>query len=163
MHYYQKFRCCGHPTEYKWTFPNTPKLWFRYWDEWCHTYTKKVWHKMKLSGKSWAGFSSRFKSVLGEKGKETGLAFILVSEWVGWGVLYALFELPTRLYRLPGWLAVEESACQWRSCRRPGFSLWVGKTTGERKTHLRILAWRLPWTQEPGGLQSMELQRIRHH
>ena len=86
---------------------------------------------MKLSGKSWAGFSSRLKSVLGEKGKETGLATILVSEWVGWGVLYVLFELPTRLYRLPRWLSVKESACQCRSCRRPGFSLWVGKTTGE--------------------------------
>ena len=25
-----------------------------------------------------------------------------------------------------------------------------------------ILAWRIPWTEEPGGLQSMELQRVRH-
>ena len=25
-----------------------------------------------------------------------------------------------------------------------------------------ILAWKTPWTEEPGGLQSMELQRIRH-
>ena len=24
------------------------------------------------------------------------------------------------------------------------------------------LAWRLPWTEEPGGLQSMALQRVRH-
>ena len=28
--------------------------------------------------------------------------------------------------------------------------------------HFRILAWRIPWTEEPGGLQSMELQRVRH-
>ena len=26
--------------------------------------------------------------------------------------------------------------------------------------HSSILAWRIPWTQEPGGLQSMELQRV---
>ena len=26
-----------------------------------------------------------------------------------------------------------------------------------------ILAWRIPWTEEPGGLQSMGLQRVRHH
>ena len=26
--------------------------------------------------------------------------------------------------------------------------------------HSRILAWRIPWTEEPGGLQSMELQRV---
>ena len=25
-------------------------------------------------------------------------------------------------------------------------------------THSNILAWRIPWTEEPGGLQSMELQ-----
>ena len=25
-----------------------------------------------------------------------------------------------------------------------------------------ILAWRIPWTEEPGGLQSMGLQRVEH-
>ena len=25
-----------------------------------------------------------------------------------------------------------------------------------------ILAWRIPWTEEPGGLQSMQLKRVRH-
>ena len=30
-------------------------------------------------------------------------------------------------------------------------------------THYSILAWRIPWTEEPGGLQSMGLQRVRHH
>ena len=29
-------------------------------------------------------------------------------------------------------------------------------------THPSILAWRIPCTEEPGGLQSMESQRIRH-
>ena len=29
-------------------------------------------------------------------------------------------------------------------------------------THSSILAWETPWTKEPGGLQSMDLQRIRH-
>ena len=29
-------------------------------------------------------------------------------------------------------------------------------------THSRILAWRIPWTGEPGGLQSMGSQRVRH-
>ena len=27
--------------------------------------------------------------------------------------------------------------------------------------HSSILAWRIPWTEEPGGLQTMELQRVR--
>ena len=29
-------------------------------------------------------------------------------------------------------------------------------------THSYILAWRIPWTEEPERLQSVELQRIRH-
>ena len=28
--------------------------------------------------------------------------------------------------------------------------------------HSSILAWRIPWTEEPGGLESMGVQRIRH-
>ena len=28
--------------------------------------------------------------------------------------------------------------------------------------HSSILAWRIPWTEEPGGLQSMRLQRVGH-
>ena len=31
-----------------------------------------------------------------------------------------------------------------------------------KATHSSILAWRTPWTEEPGGLQSMGSQRIRH-
>ena len=30
-------------------------------------------------------------------------------------------------------------------------------------THSSILAWRIPWTEEPGGLQSIGLQRVRHN
>ena len=30
-------------------------------------------------------------------------------------------------------------------------------------THSRILAWKIPWTEEPGGLQSMGLQRVGHN
>ena len=30
-------------------------------------------------------------------------------------------------------------------------------------THSSILAWRIPWTEEPGGLQSMGLQRVEHN
>ena len=29
-------------------------------------------------------------------------------------------------------------------------------------THSGILAWRIPWTQEPGGLQSIGLKRVGH-
>ena len=28
--------------------------------------------------------------------------------------------------------------------------------------HSSVLAWRIPWSEEPGGLQSMRLQRVAH-
>ena len=36
----------------------------------------------------------------------------------------------------------------------------LGKGTA---THSNILAWEIPWTEEPGGLQSMGSQRVRHN
>ena len=33
----------------------------------------------------------------------------------------------------------------------------------EMATHSCILAWRIPWTEEPGGLQSVGSQRVRHN
>ena len=30
-------------------------------------------------------------------------------------------------------------------------------------THSSILAWRIPWTEEPGGLQSIGSQRVKHN
>ena len=45
---------------------------------------------------------------------------------------------------------------------------WVRSLTWEDSleegmaTHSSILAWRIPWTEEPGGLQSMQLQRVGH-
>ena len=39
---------------------------------------------------------------------------------------------------------------------------WVDPLEKEKATHSSILSWRIPWTEEPGGLQSMGLQRIGH-
>ena len=33
----------------------------------------------------------------------------------------------------------------------------------EMATHSRILAWRIPWAEGPGGLRSMGLQRVGHN
>ena len=38
-----------------------------------------------------------------------------------------------------------------------------GRSPGEEMaTHSSILAWRIPWTEEPGGLQSIRSHRVRH-
>ena len=34
---------------------------------------------------------------------------------------------------------------------------------GELAAHSSILAWGIPWTEEPGGLQSIGLQKVRHN
>ena len=39
---------------------------------------------------------------------------------------------------------------------------WENPLQKELATHSNILAWRIPWTEEHGGLQSMGLQRVRH-
>ena len=39
---------------------------------------------------------------------------------------------------------------------------WEDPLEEDIATHSSILAWELPWTEEPGGLQSMETQRVRH-
>ena len=45
----------------------------------------------------------------------------------------------------------------------PGMIPELGRSPGEGNvTHSNILARRIPWTEEPGGLQSMGSQRVRH-
>ena len=39
---------------------------------------------------------------------------------------------------------------------------WEDPLEKEMGTHSRILAWRIPWTEEPGGLQSVGSHRVRH-
>ena len=52
----------------------------------------------------------------------------------------------------------KESTCQCRRCR---FHTWVGKMPWRRNwlTHSSILAWRSPWPEEPGRVQSLGSQK----
>ena len=52
----------------------------------------------------------------------------------------------------------------------PAMQKTLGSTLGQEDalekgmaTHSNILAWRIPWTEEPDGLQSTGLQRVRHN
>ena len=36
------------------------------------------------------------------------------------------------------------------------------RAPGEEHVHSNILAWRIPWIEEPGGLQSIGSQRVRY-
>ena len=54
----------------------------------------------------------------------------------------------------------KESAC---SAGDLGQSLgWEDPLEEGMATHSSVLVWRIPWREEPGGLQSMGLQRVGH-
>ena len=64
------------------------------------------------------------------------------------------------LYGLPLWLTVKNLPVMpetWVLSLDQEDPLEKGMTT-----HSSILAWRIPWTEEPGRLQSMALQRVGH-
>ena len=39
---------------------------------------------------------------------------------------------------------------------------WEDPLEESMAIHFSTFAWRIPWTEEPGGLQSMELQKVGH-
>ena len=58
---------------------------------------------------------------------------------------------------LPWWLSGKESAGD-----KGSISGSEDPLEKEMATHSSILAWRIPWTEESGGLQSTGLQRVGH-
>ena len=60
------------------------------------------------------------------------------------------------------WLRWEKIHLQ---CRRPGFNPWLGKIPWRRAWQPTpvFLPGQSPWTEEPGGLQSMGSQRVGHN
>ena len=56
-----------------------------------------------------------------------------------------------RLKRLPGMWEIQVRSMGWED-----------PLEKEMAPHSRTLAWRIPWTGEPGGLQSMGSQRVGH-
>ena len=65
---------------------------------------------------------------------------------------------------LPRWLRVKESACNAGATGEVGSIPGSGRSPGGGQGNpLHILAWRIPWTEEPGGLQSIGAQRVGHY
>ena len=64
---------------------------------------------------------------------------------------------------LPRWLRGKESACNAGATGEVGSIPGSGRSPGGGQGNpLHILAWRIPWTEEPGGLQSIGAQRVGH-
>ena len=70
------------------------------------------------------------------------------------------------LYTRPCGASGKELPCQCRRCKRRRFYPWVGRIPWRRAwqpTHISVLAWRIPLTEEPGRLQSIGAQRVGHN
>ena len=66
----------------------------------------------------------------------------------------------TCILSFPGSSAGEESTCNVGDLGSiPG---WEDPLEEGMAIHFSILAWRIPWTEKPGGLQSIGWQRVRH-
>ena len=106
----------------------------------------------------WAGlWDSQVQGQVSEKQEH----FWDSSLWADSDIFWSLFFIWSDCFHiefvgLPWWLRV----CL--QCKRPMF---LGREDPLEKgmaTHSSILAWRIPWTEESGGLQSMWLQRVGH-
>ena len=64
----------------------------------------------------------------------------------------------------PGGASGKQSTCQCRRCKRHRFSSlhWKDPLEEDMATQSSILAWRIPWSEEPGGLWSVGSQRVGH-
>ena len=61
------------------------------------------------------------------------------------------------------WAAGHGVAKSWTRLSNLTFTFHFHALEKEMATHSSILAWRIPWTEEPGGLQSMRSQRVGHN
>ena len=69
---------------------------------------------------------------------------------------------PSVLFK-PGFLSGSDSKESARNARDPDLIPGLGRPLKKgMATHSSILAWRIPWTEELGELQSMESQRVGH-
>ena len=59
-------------------------------------------------------------------------------------------------------VAQRERICLTRQEMQVRLLRWLDLLEEEVTTHSSVLAWRIPWTEEPGGLQSVGSQRVRH-
>ena len=73
--------------------------------------------------------------------------------------------VPMEVMGFPDGGSGKEPACQCRKCNETRVRSLGQEDPLEKgmATHSSILAWRIPWTEEPGGLQSIGSQRVRHN
>ena len=61
------------------------------------------------------------------------------------------------------WAAVHGVAKSRKQLSDLTFTFHFHALEKEMATHSSVLAWKIPWTEEPGGLQSMGSLRVQHN
>ena len=80
----------------------------------------------------------------------------------GWIISCHVLITSSEGFGFPQWLSGKESACN-AGARDAGSISGLGRSLGEgMAAHSSILAWEIPWREEPGGLQSLGSQRVRN-
>ena len=136
----------------KWSFENESVIWMR-----CSVNSHTLIRYKKIYT-SWLKIYFIFTL-------ETIQSTAVHDSKTGRDIYYLIFRVfLTLFFCFPSGANVKEPTCQCRKHKRHGFNSWVWKIPRRR-------AWQpipifLPeessWAEEPGGLQSMGLQRIRH-
>ena len=73
------------------------------------------------------------------------------------------YHVAQQVHGLPWWHSGAEPTCQRRTRGDMGLIPQSGRSLEEEMaTHSSILAWEIPWTEEPGGLQCMGSQGVGH-
>ena len=83
-----------------------------------------------------------------------------------WHLVFTLWDISSKekIRAIPGHISGKEPACQCRRRRVMGLiPSWEDVLEEGITTHSSILAWEIPWTEKPGGLQSMGSQRVGHN
>ena len=125
----------------------------RGWDGWMASLTRWTW--VWVNSGSWWGTG------------RPGVLWFMGSQRVGQDWVTDLRYITTSIFLTSQMAQGKESACQCSRHRGNGFNLVQEEQEypleEETATHSSIPAWKIPWTEEPGRLQSMGLQRVRQN
>ena len=91
-----------------------------------------------------------------KKYRENGTAIWGIMQGAWWETQDMCFELPSGLGIVPGGAAVKNLYANAGDFRDAGLTPGSGRSPA----HSSILTWRIPWTEEPDGLQSMGSQGV---
>ena len=88
------------------------------------------------------------------------LLYRVIGEGDGTPLQYSCLENP--MNGGAWWATVHGVAGSWTRLSDFTFTFHFHALEKEMATHSSVLAWRIPWTEEPGGLPSMGSHRVRH-